>query len=252
MKSSGSDWYKDCWSLDIKNQSWVENTAVQVDFIIRALGLKGNERILDLACGYGRHSLEFARRGYSVVGADITEDYVKDANKEAKAQGLDAEFILSDIRDVNFENEFDLVLNMADGAVGYLENDEENLKIFDVISKALKPGGKHFVDTMNAGYADSHFPCQLWDAGEKGLTLSKFEWDKNSRILLYGQIDTLYGEELKKPEFVEGFPQRLYSVEELREIMEKRGMTVQRSFADFTDKIAEDTDLQMEVYSVKQ
>ena len=41
------------------------------------------------------------------------------------------------------------MLNMADGAIGYLEDDEENHKIFSVIAKALKKGGKHFMDIMN-------------------------------------------------------------------------------------------------------
>jgi 2-polyprenyl-3-methyl-5-hydroxy-6-metoxy-1,4-benzoquinol methylase len=74
MQAKKSDWYKYGWTLDIKNQSWVENTEQQVDFIIKTLNLSGEERILDLACGYGRHSLSFARKGYSVVGVDITPE----------------------------------------------------------------------------------------------------------------------------------------------------------------------------------
>ena len=68
-----SDWYKNIWTLDVKNQPWTENTEHQVDFIIKALGLTGKERILDLACGYGRHALSFARRGYSATGVDIKD-----------------------------------------------------------------------------------------------------------------------------------------------------------------------------------
>ena len=58
---------------------------------------------------------------------------------------------------------------MADGAIGYFEDDGENHKIFSVIAKALKNGGKHFMDIMNGSYAQTHFPCKLWDAGEKDL-----------------------------------------------------------------------------------
>lgn len=60
------------WSLSIKEMSWVEHTREEVDFVVEALALEGGERVLDLACGYGRHSLELARRGYDVVGVDIT------------------------------------------------------------------------------------------------------------------------------------------------------------------------------------
>ena len=139
MGNVNPEWYK-YWSLDIKKQSWVEDTENQVDFIVKTLELTGKERILDLACGFGRHSLALARRGFSVVGVDITKDFIDDAIKEAKAASLSVDFILSDIRDLTFKSEFDVVLNLADGAIGYLENDEENLKIFDVIANALKPG----------------------------------------------------------------------------------------------------------------
>lgn len=175
MKKRKSNWYKSSWTLDIKKQSWTENTKKEVSFLIKELGLCGNERILDLACGYGRHSLEFARRGYQVVGVDITKAYIDDAEAEANRDKLSAQFVLSDIRDIPFTNEFDVVINMADGAIGYLEDEKENLKIFDVVSRALKPGGKHFMDIMSADYADAHYPCKLWDCGKNGVTLSAFE-----------------------------------------------------------------------------
>jgi len=157
-KASNQDWYKTIWDLDIKNSSWIEDTENQVDFIIKTLQLTGKERILDLACGFGRHCLSFAKRGYQVIGVDITEAYIKDAKMTAEKASLSIEFIHADIRDINFSNEFDVVLNIADGAIGYLENDDENLKIFDKISNALKLGGKHFMDLINAEHIEQYAP----------------------------------------------------------------------------------------------
>ena len=141
--------------------SWVEDTNRQVDFLIKQLHLKGTEKILDLACGFGRHSLEFARRGYDVTGIDITPAYIDYANEQAKKENLNAKFICQDIRTITFDKEYDVVLNMADGAIGYLEDDGENHKIFSVIAKALKNGGKHFMDIMNGSYAQTHFPSSV-------------------------------------------------------------------------------------------
>lgn len=251
MISKKSDWYKEGWTLNIKQQSWTEDTKRQVDFLIDALSLKGGERILDLACGFGRHSLELARRGFEVVGIDITKDYIEYAAAQAKKENLNAEFFRMDIRDASFENEFDIVLNMADGAIGYLENDDENLKIFNVAAKALKSGGRHFMDIMNADYADSHFPCNLWDAGREKLTLSKFEWDKDSRIMLYGQNDFTYGEQLNVPKFEKGDPIRLYNINEIGEIMRNRKMRVVKTFGDFSGAICDKNSIQMMVVSQK-
>lgn len=252
MKSNSSDWYKNIWSLDAKNQSWVEDTENQVNFIIKTLGLTGKERILDLACGFGRHSLAFARRGYTVVGVDITKEFVEDAAKTAEKELLTARFINADIREINFENEFDVVLNLADGAIGYLENEEENLKIFDVISRTLKSGGKHFMDICNAEHAEHYFPSHTWGIGEKSLALSLFEWDSENRRMLYGGFDIPYGEIARKPEIPFGDPTRLYSIDELDVILRKRDMKIIETFSNYFGKEATYKEIQLMVYSKKQ
>ena len=252
FNEDGYQMYQKNWTLDIQNMSWVEDINRQVDFLIKQLHLKGTEKILDLACGFGRHSLEFARRGYDVTGIDITPAYIDYANEQAKKENLNAKFICQDIRTITFDKEFDVVLNMADGAIGYLEDDGENHKIFSVIAKALKNGGKHFMDIMNGSYAQTHFPCKLWDAGEKGLTLSAFEWEKDRKTLIYGQVDYMYGEALYKPEMKEENPIRLYSLDEITEIFGKLGLRICNSFADFSGKPSSDNDIQLMVYSIRE
>lgn len=253
MRAKAPDWYKKNWTLDIKKMSWVENTSNEVDYIIEMCKLNGTERILDLACGYGRHSLEFARRGYEVVGVDITDIYIDDARKSAIDMGLaNATFYCKDIREVNFLNEFDVVLNLGDGAIGYLENDEENLKIFDVISKALKNQGHHVCDLVCGEYAETHFPAKLWDAGEKSISLSEFDWDPKTRIMMFGNQDFAYGEAISKPDIAEGDPTRIYTLEEIKNIMVCRNMKVIDAFAGYTKKLSSANDFQMLVHSRKE
>lgn len=249
---SNSDWYKYGWTLDVKNQSWVEDTDNQAEFIIKVLNLKGNERILDLACGFGRHSLAFARRGFSVVGVDITQEYIEDAVKTAMESSLSATFIHSDIRDIQYRNEFDVVLNLADGAIGYLETDEENLIIFDVIAKALKSGGKHFMDICNAEHAEIYFPKRHWETGDKALALAEFDWNPETRRMLFGSWDILYGELAKKPNVVPSNPTRLYSIFELETIFQAHQMKIVSAFSDYYGKPASNKELQLMVYSQKK
>ena len=251
LKPKGLDWYKNIWTLDIKNESWVEDTENQVDFIIKTLMLTGKERVLDLACGFGRHSLSLAKRGFSVVGVDLTKAYIDDAKDSAQIESLSVEFICADIRDIHFVNEFDVVLNMADGAIGYLENEEENLKVFDRITDALVSGGKHFMDLCSADHAELCFPRRGWEVGEKALALSLLEWDKENRKMIYAGWNVPYGLPAEKPVFVEGDSYRLYFKAEIQDILNKRSMRIIDTFSDYYGKKDSPQELQLLVYSQK-
>jgi 2-polyprenyl-3-methyl-5-hydroxy-6-metoxy-1,4-benzoquinol methylase len=252
LKPKNSDWYKNIWTLDIKNESWVEDTESQVDFIIKTLELTGKERILDLACGFGRHCLSFTKRGYPVVGVDITKDYIDDAKKTARELSLPVDFICADIRDISFYDEFDVVLSLADGAIGYLENDEENLKIFDKIAAALKTGGKHFMDVINAEHAELCFPSLGWEIGEKALALSLCEWDAENRKIIYAGWNVPYGVPAEKPVFSEGDSYRIYTKDELQDIFAQRHMRITDTFSNYYGKKDSPQELQLIIYSQKE
>ena len=253
IHSVDKQWYRKIWTLAIKEMSWVEQTNEQVDFIWEVLKLDGRERILDLACGFGRHALEFARRGCQVVGVDITVEYVDEANKQAQKEELAAEYICADLRELEFKDEFDIVLNLADGAIGYLEDDIENLKIFDRIASALKPGGKHLMDVCNGGYADKYFPKRNWVLGAQTLSLADFEWDREKSLMYYGGLEFKYGEKLEKPEAIYSNPTRLYNLDELEMIFQARGMEIQQAYGNFDAAIPATEDIfQMQVYSTKK
>lgn len=252
VSTEDPQWYKKIWTMDIQGMSWVEQTTSQVDFLCDILQLNGKERILDLACGFGRHSLGLARRGCSVVGVDITDEYIEEARKQAKEKELDAKFICADLRNLRYRDEFDVVLNLADGAIGYLESDEENLKIFDLISAALKPGGKHVMDICSGDYAARHFPRRNWVFGNQSLSLADFEWDVQRSLMFYGGLEFKYGEALTKPQEIHSNPTRLYNLQELSEIFQKRGMRLQKAFGNFDKTItASDNIFQIQVLSQK-
>jgi SAM-dependent methyltransferase len=252
MKAKNPDWYKHGWELGAQLQSWTEETEKQVDFLARTLPLQGSERILDLACGYGRHALALARRGHTVVGIDQTPAYVQAATSAAQTEHLNATFHCMDIRDVNDVKAFDIVLSMADGAVGYLETDEENLKIFDVVARALKPGGIHFLNVCNAEHAARYFPKKWWECGEHALALAQFAWDEQTHRMLYGGWDVPYGAPAEIPNITEGDPIRLYTQDELKRIYAQRDMDVVAAFSNWDGAPASDREMQLMVVARKR
>lgn len=239
------------WSLDIKAMSWVEHTREEVDFILEALGLRGDERVLDLACGFGRHALELARRGYSVVGVDVTPAYIADARSTAEQENLSVEFLQADVRTVSFEDEFDVVLNMADGAIGYFETDEENLELFDVIGRALRVGGKHLMGVCSAAHAGKHFPKRHWEAGHRSLSLADLQWRPDTSRMTYQSHVFRFGETLEP--FADEFPPtdavgtRLYTLKELGDILHERGLEILAAYGGYDVAIPASEDRLMQV-----
>ncbi len=252
MKEPNSDWYKSIWSLDIKNMSWVEDTNRQVDFLIEKMKLNGSERILDLACGFGRHSIALAQRGFDVVGVDITKEFIEDAKMTARNMNLKIEFSCGDIRNVICHGEFDVVLNLADGAIGYLEDENENLKIFDIIAASLKPGGKHLMDICNGEHAEMYFPKRHWETGAKSISLSEFSWNKETKRMLYGGYDIPLGKIAQAPKTIEPDSSiRLYNKNELRQILSDRDMTIIETYSDFNGTPDSAKEMQLMAYSRK-
>jgi SAM-dependent methyltransferase len=175
------DWYRDFFGrewLDLATQQFaLERTQAQVDFILEVVGLAPAAAVLDLCCGHGRHSVELAKRGYQVAGLDISELSLELARTTAADAGVLIEFIHGDMRDIPYQAQFDLVINLFT-AFGYLESQAEDQKVLEAVAKALKPGGRFFIDTINQAWLMRHFEARGWRALEDGaLMLEDREFD---------------------------------------------------------------------------
>lgn len=128
-----------------ENQTLEQRTDLEVSGIVNLLGLKEGASVLDCPCGYGRHSLGLAARGFEVVGVDINSEELQIC-LEKRDQHLNARFVQQDMRKIIYNNQFDAVINMF-YSFGFFEEDEENLKVIRNFYNALKPGGKFLMHT---------------------------------------------------------------------------------------------------------
>ncbi len=107
---------------------------------------KTYDKILDLACGAGRHSIFLNNLGYNVTGVDLSPNSIKTASESSKER---LNFDVHDMREVYKENSFDFVLNMFT-SFGYFESDDENIKMLNSVEKTLKPNGTFVLDFFNS------------------------------------------------------------------------------------------------------
>ena len=130
-------------------ESFVQGTVQECDFIEQEIGCHKATRILDIGCGTGRHAIELTKRGYSVVGVDLSDSLLKRAREKASEQNLRIDFLKYDARNLPFRSEFDLVIMLCEGAFPLMETDEMNYQILQSAVAALKPQGKLIFTTLN-------------------------------------------------------------------------------------------------------
>lgn len=85
----------------------------ECDFIEEIAALKKGDEVLDLLCGYGRHAIELARRGYKVTAVDNAAAYINEIQITAQAEGLPVVAIQESVMDVSLSGEFTAVLCMG-------------------------------------------------------------------------------------------------------------------------------------------
>jgi SAM-dependent methyltransferase len=134
--------------------SFTKGTDQEVDFLVERLGLAEGARILDVGCGPGRHAHALGRRGFEVVGVDISERFLALA-REATPAGLAVSFERADARALSFDSEFDAVISLCQGAFGLsggagVASLDPDRAVLDGMARALRPGGRLVLSAFSA------------------------------------------------------------------------------------------------------
>ncbi|KPK90797.1 MAG: hypothetical protein AMJ88_15440 [Anaerolineae bacterium SM23_ 63] len=150
------------------NQQRRSNAKVEVEKVVSLLKIQQNDRILDLCCGTGRHSLELARQGFEVVGVDRTTSYIESAKQKAENDHLEVEFVVGDMREYCQPNSFNIVINLF-GSFGYFEDPDDDRQVVKNMYASLYSGGRFLIETMGKEIIAREFQERDWS--EEGDTL---------------------------------------------------------------------------------
>jgi SAM-dependent methyltransferase len=130
-------------------QVFTQGTMGECDFVESEIGADRSVPILDIGCGTGRHAIELARRGYRVTGVDLSPSQIERARAKAEAAGVAVDFRVADARALPFQGEFGLAVMLCEGGFALMETDEMNFEILRGAARALRPGGKLVMTTLN-------------------------------------------------------------------------------------------------------
>lgn len=117
-----------------------------IDNLISRLQLNKGSKLIDIACGKGRHATYFNKKGMDVVGIDLSENSIAVAKK---MENSNLQFAVHDMRKVFQENHFDIATNLFT-SFGYFENAEDEQKTINAMAKNLNSGGILILDFLNA------------------------------------------------------------------------------------------------------
>jgi SAM-dependent methyltransferase len=184
--------------------------------------LAKNAKVWDLACGKGRHSIKLNSLGYTVVGTDLSEESIAQANKAAN-NSLD--FYVHDMRTPFRINYFDAVFNLFT-SIGYFSDPRDNYSVFQNVYNSLKTKGIFVIDFFNSGKVKSCLvPSAKEERGEIIFHITKrLEENKIVKHIKFSDKGKEYNFEEKVI---------MYTLEDLLNYASKAGFKLKETFGNY-------------------
>lgn len=205
----------------------LKRTPLECDFMERALRIRPPAKLLDLACGIGRHAVEFARRGYEVTGIDATSGYLARARREAKRKRVQVQFAHSELLRIPFRETFDAAYSFYT-SFGYYRRESDNLRAMRAIARALRPGGRVLIDTVNRDWFVVNRMKQLWYDYGDFILLENLDFDERRNrtlstwIIAAGRVRKVYKHS-----------EHIYDRRDLAALMRRAGLVPVRAFGNY-------------------
>ena len=142
-------WFQYWFNSPFYHILYSQRNDAEAEFLIDNLSayLKpaANARMLDIACGRGRHAIYLNKKGYDVTGIDLSEQNIKYAQQfEQKS----LHFYVHDMRKLSFINYFDIALNLFT-SFGYFDTEKDHVNALKSFRKGLKADGSLVLDYFN-------------------------------------------------------------------------------------------------------
>lgn len=198
-----------------------EYTKEEVDFLIRELTLDKPKKILDLACGHGRHSNRLAGFGHEVTGVDNNQDFLDIARKEAENYKIFVQYLCDDTRKYTSPAEYDCIIHLF-SSFGYFP-DEENELVIRNVAESLRPGGLFCLDILNRDGFLKDYPRYSVRENNSDLMIDRNRFDPFTGRLYNSRITIRNGIRKDTPFFL-----RLYNPTEIIALLKRSGFVVKK------------------------
>jgi SAM-dependent methyltransferase len=170
----GTDWWRSYFDQDFvriyRPLLDARRSRVEARAAMDLLAVPDGARVLDVACGWGRHAVEIARGGFDVVGIDRSPTLIRRAARLARRSAVDAAWVVGDMRELPFDPFFDGALSMFT-SLGYFGDDEEDLRTLRGVRRALRADGRLLIETVHRDLIAREFAERDWWTGPGGRVI---------------------------------------------------------------------------------
>lgn len=192
-----------------------------MDNLTHYLNLPEKAKVLDLACGKGRHSIYLNQLGYDVLGADLSENSIAEASKNSNDT---LHFKVHDMREP-FEEKFDAIFNLFT-SFGYFESDDDNLTTLKAIKESLSEYGFAVIDFMNvANVIENLVPEEVKTVDEIDFHIKRYLEDGH----IFKEID--FEDQGRKYHFTEKV--KALTLKDFQDLMDEAGIFLLDIFGDY-------------------
>lgn len=235
-----SDWYASAFGplyAMLYAHRDVKAAEMESSFAAAQVELKLTDAALDLCCGNGRHLVHLTKRTKHAVGVDYSLNMLQMARREV---GGKAGLVRADMRALPFAEAFDVVFNFFT-SFGYFLSDGENRLAAQCMARALRPGGRFFMDYLNPPQVERSLVPHS-EREQNGFVIVEDRWiDWEARRInkqtLVRQGDTAAEKTIESV--------RLYTREELGGLLRGAGLEIDQAFGDYSGKPLDDTQPRM-------
>ena len=201
-------------------------TEAEANFIESIAKLSSGDAILDVMCGYGRHSIALAQKGYRVTSVDNEADYIEEIKHKAAADHLNIQAYTQNIVSANFTAQHQAAICMGNSFSFF---DKEGLSnVFTNISKALVPGAIFIINTWAiAEIAIRQFKDKTWQYVGEFIYLSDNQYLFSPTRIASEQTIIAPGGQTEKLSGID----YIYSIAEVDDVFKKTGFILEQVYS---------------------
>jgi len=220
------DWFKNWFDSFYYHKLYrhrnTEEAKKFIDNIIDYIQPAEESRILDLACGKGRHSIYLNSKGFDVVGVDLSQNSIDIANKSANDH---LHFYQMDMRELSCNQPFDMVVNFFT-SFGYFKHRSENMGVLHGVSSILNPKGILVIDFLNATKVIQDLvPEEIQNVDGIQFVINRFV--ENDTVVKTIEVK----DQDKKLEFEERVS--MFELKDFKEMLDEAGLNLLNHFGDY-------------------